>query len=144
MVDDDEGDRALLVAAARETRLKDRIVFFQTGDELLDYLEDHVGARQVAGRRFPLIIMLDLMMPGMDGRQTLEALKSSDMYRKIPVVILSASNDAKHVKACYDLGASSYIVKPDLPDQLLPAIRQFDEYWANTVSLPSLELDLPA
>jgi two-component system response regulator len=84
----------------------------------------------------PGIILLDLNMPGLDGRKTLEIIKRTQQLRSIPVVILTTSNDERDVQACYDLGANTYIQKPVDFDGLISAIKRLKEYWFEIALLP--------
>lgn len=78
-------------------------------------------------------------MPGIDGRKTLEIIKENKQLKKIPVVILTTSDDERDVKACYDLGANTYIQKPVDFDGLIGAIKQLKEYWFEIALLPKDE-----
>ncbi len=75
-------------------------------------------------------------MPGLDGRRTLEIIKQDNALKKIPVVILTTSNDEKDVQACYQLGANTYIQKPVDLDGLIRAIKELKEYWFEIAILP--------
>jgi len=77
----------------------------------------------------PSLILLDLNMPRRDGRQLLAALKSQDVYRRIPAVVLSASNAEIDITNCYDLGASCYIVKPDNLSDYRAVVRKLFNFW---------------
>jgi len=79
---------------------------------------------------------MDLNMPGMDGRRTLERIKQDDKLKKIPVVILTTSDDQRDVQACYALGANTYIQKPVEFDALIHAIKELKEYWFEIALLP--------
>ena len=104
VVEDSADDFDATQRAFARTNLRNPIRHALSGQEALDYLKGQ-NAR-------PGIILLDLNMPGLDGRRTLELIKQNPELRKIPVVILTTSSDERDVKACYDLGANTYIQKP--------------------------------
>lgn len=112
------------------------LVHVTDGDAALDYLY-HRGAFARAERApRPRLILLDLNLPGTDGRQVLARIKADVDLRRIPVVIFSTSRDERDIEACYRAGANSYVQKPvDLPEfrRALDSVR---EYWFGTVVLP--------
>ncbi len=85
----------------------------------------------------PDVVLLDLNMPRMDGREALRAIKSDPELRQIPVVVMTTSQAEADVFASYDIGASSYIVKPITFDALIDVLRQFERYWFRLVELPA-------
>jgi two-component system response regulator len=101
----------------------------RSGEEALAYLRDEYRVK-------PGIILLDLNMPGMDGRKTLMAIKQDKALKSIPIVILSTSDDMHDVEASYDLGANTYIHKPAHFDGLVMAVKQVREYWFDSALLP--------
>lgn len=129
VVEDSEDDFDATQRAFAKTNLRNPIRHAFSGQEAVDYLEGKGNTR-------PGIILLDLNMPGLDGRRTLEIIKRNPELRKIPVVILTTSADERDVKACYDLGANTYIQKPVDFDGLIAAIRQLKEYWFEIAILP--------
>jgi two-component system response regulator len=84
----------------------------------------------------PGLILLDLNMPGLDGRKTLQAIKSNLHWRKIPVVILTTSDDERDIEGCYALGANTYVQKPVDLDGLFSAVQRLKEYWFEIAILP--------
>jgi CheY-like chemotaxis protein len=84
----------------------------------------------------PGLILLDLNMPGVDGRQVLERLKASPTLRPIPVIILTTSSDTRDIEQCYALGASTFIQKPVDFDGLAAAVRAMRDYWFGIALLP--------
>lgn len=85
----------------------------------------------------PDLILLDLNMPGMDGREFLEIIKAEEHLKSIPVVVLTTSSDASDIERCYQLGASTYIQKPVSFDGLTQAVRTMKDYWFGIALLPS-------
>ena len=112
------------------------LVHVGDGDSALDYLF-HRGAYARADRApRPRLILLDLNLPGTDGRQVLASIKADADLRRIPVVVFSTSRDERDIEACYRAGANSYVQKPvDLPE-FRRALASLREYWFDTVVLP--------
>ena len=129
VVDDNDDDVEATRRAFSRTNLCNPIAHARSGEEALRYL-------RAPGKVRPGIILLDLNMPGLDGRQTLDRLKQSAELRRIPVVILTTSADELDVKACYELGANTYIQKPVDFDGLIAAIQRLKEYWFEIAVLP--------
>ena len=85
----------------------------------------------------PDLILLDLNMPGMDGRRFLEIIKADERFRSIPVVVLTTSSNASDIESCYMLGASTYIQKPVSFDGLTKAVSTMKDYWFGIALLPT-------
>jgi len=129
IVEDSPDDFEATKRAFTKANLRNQIQRAESGEEALSYLRDESNAR-------PGIILLDLNMPGLDGRKTLEIIKQTRHLQSIPVVILTTSNDERDVEACYKLGANTYIQKPVDFDGLIAAIRRLKEYWFEIAILP--------
>ena len=138
IADDDPDDRLLAREALDESRLVNDLRFVVDGEELLDYLHRRGGyATEPAPR--PGLILLDLNMPKKDGREALEEIKSDPKLRSIPVVVLTTSKAEEDILRSYDLGVSSFIVKPVTFDQLVDVMRAIGRYWFEIVELPQIE-----
>jgi CheY-like chemotaxis protein len=85
---------------------------------------------------FPGFILLDLNMPKKDGREVLKELKQHHLYKRIPVVIFTTTNNEAEIKRCYELGANTYVVKPANFDMLLSVLSDIRNYWLQTASIP--------
>jgi CheY-like chemotaxis protein len=133
VAEDDADDRYLMKTALQETGITGNVEYVENGIEVINYLQ--AISRESPEPDFPQLILLDLNMPKMDGREVLKAMKSSDDYRKIPVIVFSTTNNQLEVKRCYDLGANTYIVKPVSYDTLVATIREICGYWFNTATL---------
>lgn len=136
MADDDEDDRELARKAMEESRLMNELRFVEDGEELLDYL--HRRGRYADPKRAPRpgLILLDLNMPRMDGREALRELKSDPSLRQIPVVVLTTSRSDKDILRSYDLGANCFISKPVTFEGLVEVVRVLDRHWLQLVELP--------
>ncbi|MBE9166822.1 response regulator [Pleurocapsales cyanobacterium LEGE 06147] len=106
------------------------------GDEALDFLYREGKYRETRQIPRPSIILLDLNLPGTDGREVLEQIKQDDSLKTIPVVVFTTSSNPKDIETCYQHGASGYILKPMDIDQLRKKIQNFLKYWLETVILP--------
>ena len=107
-----------------------------TGDEALDFLHRRGRFADPAESPRPAIILLDLNLPGTDGRDVLHEIKRVDELARIPVVVLTTSADHRDVSACYAAGANSYVQKPVDLDAFMDAMRRLLEYWFDVVILP--------
>lgn len=106
------------------------------GDEALDFLY-HTGEYiDSAKAPRPAIILLDLNLPGTDGREVLEQIKQDDDLKTIPVVVFTTSSNPKDIEACYQYGANGYILKPININKLMKTLQVLIDYWFETVTLP--------
>lgn len=136
LVEDSPEDFETTQRAFRKAGLKNPIVLCADGDEALDFLHRRGRFADPALAPRPGIILLDLNLPGTDGRQVLEEVKSSPELRHIPVIVLTTSSDERDVAACYRAGANSYVQKPVDMDGFMRAIERLNDYWFEVVILP--------
>ncbi len=134
IAEDDADDRFLLQAAFEENGFADKLLFVENGVEVIDFLVDVQNNR--TRKKLPKFILLDLNMPKKDGREVLKELKQHEEFKKIPVVIFSTTNNEQEMKRCYELGANSYITKPNSFENLLKTVAALRGYWMNTTSIP--------
>jgi len=136
MADDDADDCLLVRDAFIESRLASELRFVHDGEELLDYLHSRgrYSVRSLAPR--PGIILLDLNMPRKDGREALEEIKSDPDTCGIPIVVLTTSKEEIDIVRSYNLGASSFIIKPVTFNGLVEVVKSFGKYWFEIVELP--------
>ena len=137
MADDDDDDRLLAVDALKESKVAGQLEFVANGEELLDYLCHRGKFAHRCGAPRPGLILLDLNMPRMDGREALREIKADPELRRIPVVVLTTSKADTDVGAIYDLGANSFISKPFQFDALVDVMKALGQYWFQTVELPT-------
>jgi two-component system, response regulator len=129
LVEDNPDDETLTVRALRRHNLANEIVVARDGQEALDYL---FGEGEYSGRNtedLPQVMLLDLKLPKLDGLQVLEQMRANPLTRRVPVVVLTSSNEEQDMLRSYDLGANSYIRKPVDFEQFLEAARQLGLYW---------------
>ena len=136
MADDDEDDRLLTQDALEESRVINNLYFVNDGVELLAYLNNQAPFEDKQKYPRPNIILLDLNMPRMDGREALKLIKENAALRSIPVVILTTSKQEEDKLRGYDLGAASYITKPVTFEGLVELMKQLGKYWIEIVELP--------
>jgi CheY-like chemotaxis protein len=136
MAEDDPDDRLLIMDAFKETQLPNNLRFVDDGRALMDYLLHRNHYKTVEAAPRPSLILLDLNMPGKDGRQALVEIKADPNLRKIPVVVLSTSSDRQDILESYAVGASSFIAKPVSFDKLVDIIKTLVRYWLEMVELP--------
>ena len=137
MADDDPDDRALTAEALKEARLINDIRFVENGEELLDYLRAKGKFAPPAAAPRPGLILLDLNMPRKDGRTVLKELKQDADLNSIPVVVLTSSKDDEDIYRSYDLGVSSYVVKPVTFEALADTLQMLKKYWFQIVEVPT-------
>jgi len=137
MADDDEDDRLLTQDALAESRVLNELHFVEDGVELLEYLERKGKFVDKSISPRPGLILLDLNMPRMDGREALQAIKAHPNLKGIPVVILTTSKQEEDMVKGYNLGAASYITKPVTFDGLVELMKTLGKYWVEFVELPS-------
>ena len=138
VAEDDPDDQLLTREALEENRLSNELFFVNDGVELLDYLYRRNRYADPASS-YPDLILLDLNMPRMDGREALAHIKADPALRRIPVVVLTTSKAEEDVFRSYDLGANSFVIKPVTFERLVAAVRTIAEYWFSIVRLPSHE-----
>jgi CheY-like chemotaxis protein len=137
MADDDEDDCLLVREALQESGQDHKLRIVRDGDELLGYLRRPAGGGSNSHR--PDLILLDLKMPGKDGRQTLQELKADPRLRDIPIVVLTTSSAGDDVGYCYAMGVNSYVTKPDSFRGMVDLMRTLGKYWFEIVELPREE-----
>lgn len=123
MADDDADDRFLVQAAFEDNNLSHSIVFFEDGEQLLNYLipkEDNSK---------PNLILLDLNMPKRDGREVLKIIRTNEKWNDIPIIIFSTSNAPDDIVTAYQLGANCYIIKPSSYEELKDVMLSVHKFW---------------
>ncbi|MCI4667349.1 MAG: response regulator [Bacteroidia bacterium] len=136
IAEDDEEDRMLLQDAMEEGKLANKLFFVEDGEELLDYLQ---GKDKYQNRDlFPLpgLILLDLNLPKIDGREALKIIKADPILKRIPVIVLTTSKAEEDIVRTYDLGVNSFITKPVSFEGLVDVTQTLSHYWFEIVALP--------
>ena len=123
IVDDDADDREVIRDAFVISKKEPEYVVLENGDKLLEYLETNTP------RNLPSLILLDLNMPGKDGRETLRIIKSDKRFRHIPVIVFTTSSSPRDMEMAYDLGANCFISKPDTFNKLVEMTNCISKLW---------------
>ncbi|MCL9783331.1 response regulator [Vibrio sp. S4M6] len=136
LVEDNQDDYEAAVRSLKKNHFMNPVQWCKDGQDALDYLYKTGPYTHNPDVKRPDLILLDLNMPGVDGRRVLQRVKDDPDKRSIPIVILTTSRDSKDVEQCYDMGASTYIQKPLDFDGLTEAIRTMKDYWFGLAILP--------
>ena len=123
IVDDDGDDRQIIHDAFRQSGTSADIAMFDNGNDLMDNLH------QLEASSLPSLILLDLNMPGKDGRELLKEIKDIAKFRHIPIVIFTTSSSDHDRANCYTLGANCFVTKPSLYNKLVEAIQSIGKLW---------------
>ena len=123
IVDDDTDDREIIRDAFNHTTEGQDITLLENGDRLMEFLEKQDGLP------LPSLILLDLNMPGKDGRETLRELKADMRFRHIPTIVFTTSSSGRDRKMAYDLGANCFITKPDTFNKLVETTKCMADLW---------------
>src|SRR3984893_1304034 len=133
LVEDSPDDANLTVDALREGRVRNRVTVVEDGVEAMAYLRGG-GADGAAPR--PGLILLDLTLPRKNGREVLAEIKQDPQLRRIPVVIMTSSDDEKDILASYNLYVTCYVTKPVDLDQFIRVVKSIEHFWFSVVRLP--------
>jgi CheY-like chemotaxis protein len=133
LVEDNEGDIRLTREALKEGKVHNDLYVTRDGIDALKFLNRHGKYKDVPR---PDLILLDLNLPKMDGRELLEKIKEDASLRRIPVVILTTSEDEADIIRSYELHANCYITKPVNMEQFIGVVRSVEDFWFSIVRLP--------
>jgi CheY-like chemotaxis protein len=135
LAEDDPGHARLIEKNLQRANITNEIVYVENGQQVLDYL---FGEGGYAGkqRRLPLLVLLDLNMPVLDGYQVLKRMKEDERTRRIPVIVLTTTDDFHEVSRCYDLGCNAYLTKPVDYEQFSDLIRKMGLF-LSVVTMPN-------
>lgn len=129
MIEDDEGHARLIEKNVRRAGVHNEIVPFTNGTSALEYILGPDMSGTVSADRY-LLILLDLNLPDMSGTEILQQIKENPFTKRLPVVILTTTDDAREIQRCYDLGANVYITKPVDYEGFANAIRQLGLFFS--------------
>lgn len=138
IVEDSDEDYFATVRAFKKSGLGNPVYRCESGDDALDYLFRQGKYADPESSPRPGVILLDLNLPGTDGREVLQEIKKDSLLRKLPVIVLTTSDDARDIERCYTEGANSYIQKPVDIDRFIEAIKRLKDYWFEIVILPKI------
>jgi CheY-like chemotaxis protein len=133
LVEDDEGDVLLTTEALEASKITNNMHVARNGEEALAFLRRGEGFADVPR---PDIVLLDLNLPRVDGREVLAQLKDDPDLRRIPIVVLTTSEAEEDILRSYDLHANAYVTKPVDFERFLHVIQSIDEFFVTVVKLP--------
>jgi len=133
LVDDNEGDVLLTREALEEAKIVNRISVAYDGMEAIRFLKK---APPFTGSETPDLILLDINLPKMDGKEVLGIIKSDPDLKRIPVIMLTTSSSEKDILAAYDNYANCYITKPVDLERFMEVVRTIEDFWISIVKLP--------
>ena len=128
LVEDNADDEALILRTLRQSNVANNVTVARDGPEALDYLFG-TGTREAAGPLRPAVMLLDIKLPKIDGLEVLRRLRAEDSTRRLPVVMLTSSDEEQDMIRSYDLGANSYVRKPVDFGAFSEAVSQLGLYW---------------
>jgi CheY-like chemotaxis protein len=123
IVDDDADDREIIRDAFSGTAPDQEYIFLENGDKLLAYLESDLAPQNLS------LILLDLNMPGKDGRESLREIKTDKRFHQIPIVVFTTSSSERDRAMAYELGANCFITKPDTFNKLVDLMGAISRLW---------------
>jgi len=129
LIEDNRGDAQMASIAFRDARIENHLTIAATGEEAMDILRDRT-------QRLPDIILLDLNLPKMSGREVLTAIKADERLTHVPVIVLSASNNEQDIAGSYDLHATAYIVKPLTLEKFRDVVSTIEQFFFFLAVLP--------
>ena len=136
VVEDSAIDFEAVSRGFRKAGCKDDVVNVVDGDDALDFLYKRGKYADRGGRKVPILVLLDLNLPGTDGRGVLREIRAHESTKQIPVVALTTSVDPSDIQACYELGVNTYLQKTARLTEFYEVILRVKEYWLDTAILP--------
>jgi CheY-like chemotaxis protein len=133
LVEDSETDAELTLEALQRGKLENAVHHVRDGEEAMRYLR---GEAEYSEASLPGLILLDLNMPKLDGREVLRRVREDERLKEIPIVIFTTADDDRDVLESEGLVANSYMVKPVDLNSFLSAIKQIDNFWVRLVAIP--------
>jgi CheY-like chemotaxis protein len=137
IAEDDPDDRLLISDAFQKSEIACHLEYVGDGESLISYLHESQNKKKQFSDSLPDLILLDLNMPGKDGRQALKEIKSDNHLKAIPVVVLSTSRSEEDIAYSYKTGANSYITKPESFHALVKTFKTLTKYWFESTILPN-------
>lgn len=133
LIEDSEGDVVLTLEAFKEAKIKNKVTVARDGEQALNML-NRIG--EYKNMDLPNLILLDINLPKIDGKEVLHKIKTHDNLRTIPVVMLTTSGDKQDILYSYNNHASCYILKPVSIDKFMEVVRSIEDFWLRVVNYP--------
>lgn len=137
LVEDSMADQRLIARAVRKTEFKAELFIVNDGEEAMAFLQHQPPFEDIIQHPRPDIILLDINMPKMDGKQVLKAVRQDPKLHNLPIIMLTTSDNEKDVLESYQLGVNAYITKPSGLDSFISTIQTLELFWLKLVELPS-------
>jgi two-component system response regulator len=128
LVEDNERDAELTIRALKKGGIANKLLWVKDGEQALDYLFRR-GAYAGRDEVVPRLVLLDLKMPRVNGIEVLKEVKANEQTKRIPIVMMTSSQEERDVAQTYDLGVNSYVVKPVDFSAVADIVRQAGYYW---------------
>jgi len=138
LVEDESSDAELLIRAFKKAGVLNPIRHLNNGDAALFYLQGVAPYMDRAQHPLPVLILLDLKLPGMSGLELLRWLRQQKNLRRIPVLVLTSEHDSRYMDAAYDAGANSYLLKSPAPEEIDRVVNLITDYWLNLNEVPMI------
>jgi len=138
LVEDNPQDVELTIEALKANNLANHVVAVSDGVEAMEYL-NYEGRFKNRKKGNPTVMLLDIKMPRMDGIEVLEAIRSNEKLKALPVVMLTSSREEPDLKKCYALGVNAYVVKPVDFKDFMDAVKQIGIFWAMLNEQPPID-----
>lgn len=136
IVEDSDEDFEAFGRFVRRAKISNPVYRCVDGEDVLDFLYRQGDYQDSAQAPRPSLILLDLNLPGTDGREVLEQIKQDEKLKTIPVIVFTTSSNPKDIETCYRFGVNSYVLKPINVDRSKEVMKSIVDYWFNTVVLP--------
>lgn len=137
IAEDSDEDFEVLELLMQQMQVQNPIHRFTNGDKVLDFVYQEGEYSEQRSAPLPSVILLDLNLPGTDGREVLEQLKQDQSFKEIPIVVFTTSSNPKDIEFCYQNGANGYLIKPFDSDELERSVQAFVDYWLQTNISPT-------
>jgi len=136
LVEDDPGDQELTRRALGEAKIRNELYIVEDGEEALDFLNHRGIYEALETSPVPDLILLDLNLPGMDGKELLKNIRKNPDLKRLVVIALTTSREEEDIFSSYEAGVNSYINKPVNPKDFIELVKVLDTYWFQIVLLP--------
>jgi len=135
IVEDDEGHTSLIVKNLKRAGINNKMISFKDGQEIIDFLFSRKR------NNYSYLILLDIRMPKIDGLEVLKKIKNNNILKKIPVIIITTTDNPTEINACHELGCNSYIKKPIDYNMFVDVINKLGQYLM-VIEIPDLKNEL--
>lgn len=130
IVEDNPTDAELCLRSLKKRRLANNVIWLRDGAEALDYLFGRGAFATRPPQCVPRVVLLDLRLPKVNGKEVLRQIKADDRLKSVPVVVLTSSREDRDIAECYKLGANSFVVKPVEFDNFAETVERLGYYWS--------------